>query len=190
MKEDLITIGRKNEVYRPCYIKINNKEYQIEKIHIFNKEGILYSTYSGWFEKYIGIYLSEDITEFTLNDVVLKRKINYNLETNFIISLGKDDYSNEKLCELYIHDATVQTIKKQVVKLETNTTTTYHDIKKITLNELEFNVSDNITIQDTDFGIKVKQFEKMFKDDNIDINRYHIQKILELYNIEKKEGGN
>ena len=93
----MITIKREASWYRPYAIQGRT----VRKIHMYNKEGIVLTIDSGWFEvKGYG-----DVEQFTLgtDEIKLRRKENFNEKEVFIISV-KPEYSNEKSCELYIHN--------------------------------------------------------------------------------------
>lgn len=83
--------------HRPYGVVVNNKAYEIRKIHFYNTEEIVVSSNSGWLETKLS-----DIKELELptEELKLKRKIKFD-GTVFIISKGKD-YGNENLAELYI----------------------------------------------------------------------------------------
>lgn len=90
-------IGRVVGWHRPYGVVVNNKAYEIRKIHFYNAEEIIVSSNSGWLETELG-----DIKELELPTEVLRLKRKVKLDgTVFIISKGRD-YANTNLAELYI----------------------------------------------------------------------------------------
>ena len=90
-------IGRVVCWHRPYGVVVNNKPYEIRKIHFYNTEEIVVSSNSGWLETKLG-----DIKELELptEELKLKRKVKFD-GTVFIISKGKH-YDDTNLAELYI----------------------------------------------------------------------------------------
>jgi hypothetical protein len=91
-------IGQVNNFYRPYYVLVNNKWYQVKKIKFYKDNEILVESQSGWLEKVDG-----DIKEVKLpiEKIKLKRKENFD-GTVFIISRGKEWCGNDTMADLYI----------------------------------------------------------------------------------------
>ena len=90
-------IGRVNDWYRPYYVLINHKWYQINKIKFYKDNNIIVESNSGWLETQRG-----DIKEIELpiDEIKLKRKEKFD-GTVFLVTLGKD-WSGELKADLYI----------------------------------------------------------------------------------------
>ena len=98
-------IARQENWYRPYFIEAKGREYKVEKIHFYEDDKILVSTNSGWLEriKFEGTDHTEDIRtlELPIDEIKTRRKEKFDGEV-FIISQGKESYSNYLLAELYI----------------------------------------------------------------------------------------
>lgn len=92
-------LTRKASWYRPYYAEASGREYKLEKIHFYKDDKILVSTYSGWLENEIGRDIES--LELPIDEIKTKRKECFDGKV-FIISKGKESYSNELLGELYI----------------------------------------------------------------------------------------
>ena len=102
-------LSRASDWYRPYSIYINNNNYVIDKIFIYDENGII-TQCSGWFEtRENDRFSSKDIESINLpveyEDILLKRKEDFNIKKGFIISKGKD-YNELKAC-LYLHKEVV-----------------------------------------------------------------------------------
>ena len=85
--------------YRPYYVTANNKGYKVNTIKFYKDNEILVSNNNGWLENKNNM----DITEIVLpvEEVKVRRKVKFDGEV-FIISLGKEDYGNETVADVYI----------------------------------------------------------------------------------------
>ena len=97
-----VTIQTMSPWYRPTYCVASGKTYRVDKFIFFHpelKEVVLTYNHS-WLEDTRG----QDIKSIELPQTELKRKTKANLSLNeaFVISLGKEDYGTDYLCELYI----------------------------------------------------------------------------------------
>lgn len=93
-------LSRGNNWYRPYYIKVGNNNYYLENIFIYDKNGIITQSGSGWFEKVDENNFRQDIDFIDLKnikdeEILLKRKEDFNISKGFLISKGKD-YDNLK----------------------------------------------------------------------------------------------
>lgn len=91
-------IGRVNNWYRPYYVLVNNKWYQVNKIKFYKDNEILIESNSGWLENGKGGDLRE--IELPIEKITLKRKEKFDGSV-FIVSVGKD-YSGELKADVYI----------------------------------------------------------------------------------------
>jgi hypothetical protein len=97
-----VTIQTISSWYRPMHCVASGKAYRVDKFVFFHpelKEVVLTYNHS-WLENTRG----QDIKSIELPQTELKRKTKANLSLNeaFVISLGKEDYGTDYLCELYI----------------------------------------------------------------------------------------
>lgn len=92
-------ITRATSFYRPYFVVASGREYRVEKIHFYNDGKILVSTNSGWLEN----ENERDIesVELPIDEIKARRKENFDGKV-FVISKGKESYTNELLAELYI----------------------------------------------------------------------------------------
>lgn len=113
----MITIGKGVAWYRPYRTRVNGVERIVDKIHIYNEDGIILTIGQGWLESGVG-FNRKDIEHFDLevDELKLKRKEKFD-GTVFILSV-KSDYSNEKKCDLYIPNSLVQfkKVKRHITK--------------------------------------------------------------------------
>lgn len=92
-------LTRKSSWYRPYYAEASGREYKVEKIHFYKDDKILVSTNSGWLENENGRDIES--LELPIDEIKTKRKECFDGKV-FIISKGKESYSNDLLGELYI----------------------------------------------------------------------------------------
>lgn len=92
-------IGRVNNWYRPYYVLVNNKWYQVNKIKFYKDDAILVESQSGWLENGKGGDLQE--IELPIKEIKLKRKENLDGSV-FIVSKGKEFCGKEIIADLYI----------------------------------------------------------------------------------------
>ena len=92
-------ITRAANWYRPYYVITSGREYKVEKIHFYKDGKILVSTNSGWLENERGRDIES--LELPIDEIKAKRKESFDGKV-FIISKGKESYSNDLLSELYI----------------------------------------------------------------------------------------
>lgn len=179
----MLEITRGNMFYRPYVTHINNVERYVDKIYIYNNEGIILKINQGWLEDKQG----KDIINLELNTdkkIILRRKEKFDGEI-YIINTDSQ-YKGEKRCILYIPNDLVQ-FKK--VKRYLNFNYTIVDVWESDSLNAKYEVWRN----DLKLNNKLKELEKQFKELkenyefklNNDINVY-IEKIKEL----KKEYDN
>lgn len=91
---------RRSDWFNPFFILVNAKRYEVKDIHFFDKEGIICSTGRGWF--------GENSSNIEIQvDCVLKKKVDFNVKTAFIISEGKTQYDEDLNAVLYIPASSV-----------------------------------------------------------------------------------
>lgn len=86
-------LGRNSSWYRPYYVSVGNNDYYLDNIMIYDKNGII-TKCSGWFERIDENNIIQDIEYIDLNvkkeEILLKRKEDFNVSKGFLISKGKD----------------------------------------------------------------------------------------------------
>ena len=83
--------------YNPFFIDLGAKSYEISNILFYDEVGVVCSTGHGWFGSG-----NNNFNVFTIDaDCVMKRKIDFNSETPFIVADGKDILNKTKYA-LYI----------------------------------------------------------------------------------------
>ena len=88
--------------YNPFFIDLGAKSYEISNILFYDEVGVICSTGQGWFGSG-----NNNFNVFTIDaDCVLKRKIDFNSKTPFIVADGKDIF-NKTTYSLYIHKSVV-----------------------------------------------------------------------------------
>lgn len=179
----MLRITRGNQFYRPYITNVNNVTRYVDKIYIYNNEGIILKINQGWLQNKEG----RDITNLELNTdkkIILRRKEKFDGEI-YIMNV-KSPYKDEKRCILYIPNELIQ-FKK--VKRYLNFNYTVVDVWKSDIINSKYEVWRN----EFKLNSKLYELEKQFKelkedykfklDSNIDD---YIEKIKEL----KKEYDN
>lgn len=91
-------IGRTSNWYRPYYVSVNNKWYQIHQIKFYKDNKIMVESNSGWLETERG-----DIENIELPNIEIKLKRTEKFDGSiFIISRGKEFCGNDIMADLYI----------------------------------------------------------------------------------------
>ena len=91
-------IRRASNFYRPYYVLVNNKQYQVKQIKFYKDNKVIVESQSGWLEKVDG-----DIKELELpiNEIKLKRKETFDGKV-FIMSRGIEWCGGDTMADLYI----------------------------------------------------------------------------------------
>lgn len=92
-------IGRKAGWYRPYYVTASSRNYKVDNIHFYKDGAILVSVNRGWLENKDGRDI--DGIKIPVEEIKTRRKETFDGNV-FVISKGKEDYSNDLLAELYI----------------------------------------------------------------------------------------
>lgn len=97
--------------YNPFGIEVSGHTYIVDKIIAFNSNGEVAVSFSGWFGN------NNCFDELNINcDCVLKRKVDFSLQTVFIVSLGERDWAaNHMKCILYIPESVLK-LEKSVTR--------------------------------------------------------------------------
>ena len=148
-------ITRKASWYRPYYVVASNREYKVEKIHFYKDNKILVSVNCGWLENQNGRDIES--IELPINEIKAKRVISFDGKV-FVISKGKESYSNELLAELYI-PADMLDIHFVENKIEYKT-----QIRAIYKGANDIYISSYIKSIDGELKNIQKQYEEIYKD--------------------------
>ena len=179
----MLNITRGNQLYRPYITNVNGVERYIDKIYIYDKEGVILKINQGWLEDKKG----KDITNLELNTdkkIILRKKEKFDGEI-YIINTNSP-YKGQKRCILYIPNNLLG-FKK--VKRYLNSSYIVVDVWESNL----INSRHQVWRNDLKLNNKLKELEKQFKElkedyefklsNNIDV---YIKKFKEL----KKEYDN
>jgi hypothetical protein len=150
-------IARAEKWYRPYYVKASGRTYKLEKIHFYEDDKILVSTNSGWLEKENGADIES--LELPIDEIKVKRKEKFDGEV-FIISQGKERYSDELLGELYIPTEMFDVhLVKHIIKYDTQVRAIYKGTNDIYIDTY---------VKSIDGELKEisKQYEEIYKDCN------------------------
>lgn len=92
-------LSRLENWYRPYFVTVNNKKYQIDFIRFYKDDKVLVSTSSGWLERQNGT----DIASLELPVDVIKTRRKECFDGNvFIISKGKNLGETSLLADIFI----------------------------------------------------------------------------------------
>ena len=96
-------VVRKANWYRPYYVIASGREYKVEKIHFYKDNKILVTNDNGWliFMDEYNVQRDIEYIELPIEEIKTKRKEKFDGSV-FVISQGKESYSEDLLCELYI----------------------------------------------------------------------------------------
>ena len=82
-------------------VATNGNGYELQRIHFYNKEGVILSTNSGWFEEKNTSNNSFN-NGVKIDDIYLRKKISFDKKENFIIK-NNEDYNIFNRYDLYIY---------------------------------------------------------------------------------------
>lgn len=173
----MLELRRGNKIYRPYVTNINNVERYVDKIYIYNNEGVILKINQGWLEDKKG----KDITNLELNTdkkIILRKKEKFDGEI-YIINTDSP-YKGEKRCILYVPNELVE-FKK--AKRFLNFDYTVIDVWESDIINSRHQVWRNeFKLNDKLYELE-KQFKELKEDYNFkldtNINEY-IEKIKEL----------
>jgi hypothetical protein len=184
MTNDLVKLHRMNG-FR--YYGLNGA--QVNKIHIFNKVGIILTINRGWFEgKRENGFGNVDIQSIEITEPALKRKVDFGMKQNFYISV-KSHYRNEKLCELYIMESecNLQVLEDDAILYKTPSSNAHGAIYSFDLNGNRFTSEHFKYMKETALGTETRNVGEMLADAGIKMSSYEIELLLKNFNITKKE---
>ena len=162
-------LERKSNWYRPYYILASGREYKLERIHFYQDGKIIVSSHSGWLEKENGRDI--DSIELPINEIKVKRKVNFNGET-FVISKGKDSYGDDLVAELYIPAEMFNVhFVENVIKYKTQVRAIYKGDNDIYIDTYIKSIDGALN------AIRV-QYEAIYKDCDWYNLAYHTEEII------------
>ena len=199
-----IKIKRLSNIYRPLYVN----GYQIEK-YIFYSDGKILFEFGSCLEcEKLG-----DILSMTITEPKKVNKVNLNRSDNFFIT-GRREYKFDKSFILYIN-VNLENIKIEDIPFKERWRDefkiTFYKFKKIILNKPfsyyersldenrklkyvetqkekgEIILFDKIKNEKLELGLKKDKIFKQFKELNINISSYEIEKLLKNYTLIQKE---
>lgn len=86
---------RVKQWYRPLHVEINDREFELSNIIIYNKNGVILEVGYGYFDS---------DKELTINGEITKKiKIDFNNKINYIVLDKSDSYKAYKTYNIYIH---------------------------------------------------------------------------------------
>ena len=172
----MLKITRGNQFYRPYITNVNNVERFVDKIYIYNNEGIILKINQGWLEDKKG----KDITNLTLNTdkkIILRRKEKYDGEIYIMNTISP--YKGEKRCILYIPNDLIG-FKK--VRRYLNFNYTVVDVWESNLLNVKYQEWRN----EFKLNSKLYELEKQFKELKEDYN-FRLDKNIDTYIKKIKE---
>ena len=98
--------------YNPFFVAIGTKSYELSDIQFFDGDGVICKTNSGWFGSGGSNNRFDSLTIDV--DCVLKRKVDYNCKTAFIVSSGEKSWDGNTKYVLYI-PANVVKVQKPII---------------------------------------------------------------------------
>lgn len=163
-------VTRKENWYRPYYVMASGREYKVEKIHFYKDGKILVSSNSAWLEKENGGDVES--LELPIEEIKTKRKESFDGKV-FVISKGKESYTNELLCELYIPSDLLDIhFVENRIEYKTQVRAIYKGSQGIC-------ISSYVKSIDGELNSIRNQYEELYKDcDEYNLG-YHTENILE-----------
>lgn len=167
-------VGRKSNWYRSYYIIASGREYKVKEIHFYKDGKILASSFGGWLEKENGGDIES--IELPVDQIKAKRKENFNGEI-FIISKGKETYSDDLIAELYI-PAEIFNIKfkKNIIEYSSQ-------VRAIYTGDNDIYISVYIKSIDEELNNIQKQYEEIYRKCDLYCMRYNSEETIK--NIDK-----
>lgn len=163
-------ITRKANWYRPYYLIASGREYKVERIHFYKDDKILVSTNSGWLENSNGTDIES--IELPIDEIKTRRKEKFDGKV-FVISKGKESYTEDLLAELYIPSDMLD-IQFVENKIEYKT-----QIRAIYKGVNDIHISTYIKSIDGELNSIRKEYEEVYRACDGYNLEYHTNKIIE-----------
>ena len=159
----------------------------IADIIFYNDSGIIAHVGRGWFGS------NNNLDGLDVPEIVSKRKIDITKKLNFVVPHSAEGYypSYKHWCCLYLYvDGTNITLDKYITPNQTlgKHDTDVHDVEtyKGSILGVGFTFDKWVNFRRTEFGLKVDEMEKLFKEKHISIDLYNLEKLLENFDIVEK----
>ena len=168
-------VVRKANWYRPYYVIASGREYKVEKIHFYKDNKILVTNDNGWliFMDEYNVQRDIEYIELPIEEIKTKRKEKFDGSV-FVISQGKESYSEDLLCELYIPSDMFD------IQFVENITTKYSygiQVKAIYKGTNNIYIESRVKFVKGDLHNIENQYEEVYKDcSNL---YYHTEDIIE-----------
>ena len=176
----MLNITRGNQFYRPYITNVNGIERYVDRIYIYNNEGVILKINQGWLQDKQG----KDITNLELNtdkEIILRRKEKFDGEIYIMNTVSP--YKGEKRCVIYIPND-LAGFKK--VKRYLNFNYTVVDVWESDILNSRHQVWRNeFKLNDKLYELE-KQFNELKKDYNFKISN-NIDVYIEKFKKLKKE---
>lgn len=157
-----VNLFKKGSWYNPLYVEVGDNFYQLETIHFYNENGIVYTNPKGWFG-----YKSFNVFLKTSKEIKRKIKIDFSKEIPFIV---RSKYEWDKNYDLYLP------IK------DFNLEISYNKTQSTIMQEIKF-YDDHRHL--CEFSYCVKYLNNKLLDINYEYQK-HLEKINSLNLISKK----
>ena len=159
----------------------------VSDIIFYNDSGIIVSVGRGWFGS------NNNLDGLDVPEIVSKRKIDITKKLNFVVPHSAEGYypSYKHWCCLYLYvDGTNITLDKYITPNKTlgKHDTDVHDVEtyKGSILGVGFTFDKWVNFRRTEFGLKVDEMGKLFKEKGISIDLYNLEKLLENFDIVEK----
>lgn len=156
---------------------------KVNNIIFYNEDGQIIETKQGWFGNF-----NNECESLDLGSIKHRRKVNLTRKENFYISAT--DTFNSLIYDLwiYVDNNNVKIVDKGEVEqqYEKSTIYVYH---KYDLEVYGYKFSQRFYVKTikTEFGKHVDEVSKELEQMNIKIDSYYLKKLLESYDLVKKE---
>ena len=167
-------ISRKADWYRPYYLIASGREYKVERIHFYKDDKILVSTNSGWLENSNDVDLKS--IKLPIDEIKTRRKEKFDGKV-FVISKGKESYTEDLLAELYIPSDMLD------IQFVENKIEYKNQVRAIYKGVNDIHISTHIKSIDGELNSIRKEYEEVYKAcDGYNLG-FHTNKIIE--NLDK-----
>lgn len=173
-----------------CYNPFFVEGYEIKKIHLYDDNGVIFSTRQGWFS---GDHSYNEFDYLEIPDVKRRLKIDLAKKECFFTSVKGEWYEKGKFCEMYLYvDGVDIKLLDKILKSENMTHSEIWDSVTYTFEIKGVEIKQEILkeIKKTPFGLKVENLENELEGLNIKISKYDIERILQHYEVIKKHDKN
>lgn len=93
--QEITKLYRTSEIYRPLFVMVNDKEYELKNIIVYDENGIVFENGYGYFDN------NEELE--IKGNVVRKVKETFKGKDNYVLKFESDNWYGDKLYALYLH---------------------------------------------------------------------------------------